>query len=112
LVEGIPDYLRYFIYEPGKIGRINPNWKYTDPYRPAAHFLNYVTQKYDKDIVRKMNAALREGKYVALNESDPNVLSYLRIYKGHAVLVALNMSGEPQKVTFNLSQQHLPVSIL
>jgi Peptidase of plants and bacteria len=63
LVEGIPDYLRYFIYEPGKIGRINPNWKYTDPYRPAAHFLNYVTEKYDKDIVRKINAALREGSY-------------------------------------------------
>ena len=64
LVEGIPDYLRFFKYEPGKIGPVNPNrWEYNQPYRPAAHFLNYVTEKYDKDIVRKVNAALREGDY-------------------------------------------------
>jgi hypothetical protein len=64
LVEGIPDYIRFFIYEPGKIGRINPNtWSYDGKYRQSAHFLNYVTEKYDKDIVRKLNAALREGDY-------------------------------------------------
>jgi Peptidase of plants and bacteria/F5/8 type C domain len=64
LVEGIPDYIRFFIYEPGKIGRINPNWNYErDKYRAAAHFINYIAQKYDKDIVRKINAALREGDY-------------------------------------------------
>jgi hypothetical protein len=64
LVEGIPDYIRFFIYEPGKIGRINPNWNYEkDKYRAAAHFLNFIAMKYDKDIVRKINAALREGKY-------------------------------------------------
>jgi hypothetical protein len=33
------------------------------------------------------------------------VMSYLRSYKGKAVLVALNMSAAPQKATFNLSPQ-------
>ena len=55
--------------------------------------------------LRHTNAALLEGSYTALNEDDPNVMSYLRSYKGKAVLVALNMSGTPQKVTFNLEPQ-------
>jgi hypothetical protein len=33
---------------------------------------------------------------------DANVLSYLRVYKGHGVAVALNMSNAPQKVTIEL----------
>ncbi len=52
---------------------------------------------------RHTNAALVEGKYVALNEDDANVMSYLRSYKGKAVLVALNMSDAPRKASFNLS---------
>jgi len=55
--------------------------------------------------LRRNNPAVREGKYVALNESDPNVLSYLRQYKDQAVLVVLNMSAAPQKVSFDLSGQ-------
>jgi alpha-glucosidase len=55
--------------------------------------------------LRRNNPAVREGKYVALNESDPNVLSYLRQYKDQAVLVVLNMSAAPQKVNFDLSGQ-------
>jgi hypothetical protein len=64
LVEGIADYIRFFIYEPGKAGRMNPDKvHYNQPYRPAATFLNYVTEKYDKDLVKKLNAAMRQGKY-------------------------------------------------
>jgi len=55
--------------------------------------------------LRHTNKALLDGNYVALNESDDNVLSYLRRYKGQAVLVALNMSGSPQKAKFDLSGQ-------
>jgi alpha-glucosidase len=55
--------------------------------------------------LRHTNEALLEGSYAALNEDDPNVMSYLRSYRGKAVLVALNMSATPQKATFNLSQQ-------
>jgi precorrin-6B methylase 1 len=55
--------------------------------------------------LRRDEPALRYGNYVALNNDDPNVLSYLRVYNGQAVLVALNMSAEPQKVAFDLTAQ-------
>ncbi|MGZ4788493.1 MAG: glycoside hydrolase family 13 protein [Terriglobales bacterium] len=54
-------------------------------------------------VLRKSNRALLDGNYVALNENDPNVLTYLRSYKGENVVVALNMSGSPQKVKFDLA---------
>ena len=54
--------------------------------------------------LRHTNQALLDGGYTALNPSDQNVLSYLRTYKDHMVLVALNMSGSAQKVNFELSQ--------
>src|SRR3984885_10687316 len=53
--------------------------------------------------LRRENPALREGEYVALNEDDPNVLSYLRKYKNEAVLVVLNMSDSTQVVKFDLA---------
>jgi alpha-glucosidase len=55
--------------------------------------------------LRHQNQALMEGDYVALNENDPNVLSYLRRYKNEAVLVVLNMSSQPQEVSFDLAPQ-------
>ena len=44
-----------------------------------------------------------DGDYVSVNEDKPNVLTYLRRYKGEAVLVILNMSAEEQRVPFDLS---------
>src|SRR5690348_2456290 len=55
--------------------------------------------------LRRTNLELREGRYVPLNENDSNVLSYLRSYKGKAVLVVLNMSSTAQKPSFNLTAQ-------
>jgi alpha-glucosidase len=60
--------------------------------------------------LRHQDAALRDGEYVALNENDANVLSYLRRYKDEAVLVVLNMSSSPQKVSFDLQAQGLTAS--
>jgi alpha-glucosidase len=57
--------------------------------------------------LRHTNHALLDGQYIALNENDPNVLAYLRKYKDETVLVALNMSGAAQKVSFDLSTQGL-----
>ncbi|HEU5336166.1 MAG TPA: alpha-amylase family glycosyl hydrolase, partial [Terriglobales bacterium] len=51
------------------------------------------------------NPQLREGKDMALNQNDNNVLSYLRSYQGKAVLVVLNMSETAQKPSFNLGVQ-------
>ena len=59
--------------------------------------------------LRHQNRALLDGDYVALNESDPNVLSYLRRYKNEAVLVVLNMSSQPQRVSFDLGHQGFAV---
>jgi alpha-glucosidase len=55
--------------------------------------------------LRHQNHALLDGDYVALNQSDPNVLSYLRRYNNEAVLVVLNMSSQPQEASFDLAPQ-------
>jgi len=65
---------------------------------------NSVLSVYKKVLkLRHTNSALLDGSYTAVNESDPNVLSYLRSYKDQVVLVALNMSDTEQKVNFELS---------
>ena len=51
--------------------------------------------------LRHTNQALSEGDYVPINENNQNVLSYLRVYHDQAVLVALNMSGTTQKISFS-----------
>ena len=53
--------------------------------------------------LRRTEAALLDGDYVSLNEDNPNVLTYLRRYKGQAILVILNMSATEQKARFDLS---------
>ena len=54
--------------------------------------------------LRNTNEGLLKGSYRAINEDDTNVLSYLRIYKDQGVVVALNMSDTPQKISLNLKQ--------
>ncbi|HMK20871.1 MAG TPA: alpha-glucosidase [Terriglobales bacterium] len=67
---------------------------------------NSVLEFYRKVLaLRHSNTVLLEGSCAALNEGDANVLSYLRTYKGNSVLVALNMSGSPQKANFDLKSQ-------
>ena len=69
LVEAIPDYLRWFLYEPqshgaDRIRNVN-NVRYNSPYRTGANFLDFVTRKYDKNLVPQINAAIRNGTYNA-----------------------------------------------
>jgi hypothetical protein len=68
LVEGIADYIRWFLYEPQTGGaevtqRNLTRAKYDSSYRITGNFLNWVTRNHDREIVRKLNAAAREGKY-------------------------------------------------
>ncbi len=64
LVEGVADYVRFFKYEPGKLGRINPERaRYNGSYRVTAAFLAYLNGTYDQEIVRKLNRVMREGQY-------------------------------------------------
>jgi hypothetical protein len=72
LAEGCADYIRWFKYEPQSHGadmvwmrkhgkNFSPH--YNDSYRITANFLDWVTQKYDHDIVAQLNAAMRAGTY-------------------------------------------------
>lgn len=73
LTEGIPDYIRFFKYEPQSHGadmvwlkaRPNTALNYDKLYRISANFLDYVVVNYgaDKNLVEKMNAACRQGTY-------------------------------------------------
>ena len=56
LVEGLADYIRWFLYEPeSKRPRVNPaRAKYTDSYRTTGAFLNYLMEHHDKEIVKKL----------------------------------------------------------
>jgi alpha-glucosidase len=58
--------------------------------------------------LRHREPALLEGDYVALNQDNPNVLSYVRRYKSEAVLVVLNMSNAAQAISFDLSAEGFP----
>ncbi|HYV74721.1 MAG TPA: alpha-glucosidase [Candidatus Binatia bacterium] len=79
---------------------------------------NVATEKADPNSIlnfyrnvltlRHTNKALLDGDYVAINPNDSNVFSYLRRYKNEAVLVVLNMSPNPQTISFDLSKQGFP----
>ena len=55
--------------------------------------------------LRHTDPALLDGVYIPLNESDAEVLSYLRKASGNSVLVAINMSAVPRAVHFDLGRQ-------
>jgi hypothetical protein len=64
LIEGIADYLRYWKYEserPKK--KIGENASYRDGYATSASFLAWIVWKYDRRTLRRVDAALRAGKY-------------------------------------------------
>jgi hypothetical protein len=65
LVEGLDDYVRFWIFEPDTPKRrLDPNRiKVTDSYQVTGAFLAWVVEKHDKAIIRKLNAALRKGEY-------------------------------------------------
>ncbi|MFO1064648.1 MAG: basic secretory protein-like protein [Pirellulales bacterium] len=68
LTEGIPDYIRWFLYEPETKGaelnqRTLATARHDTGYRVSANFLNWVTEKHDKEIVRIVNESLRSGNY-------------------------------------------------
>src|SRR5262249_15754910 len=64
LVEGIADYVRFAHFEPKTKITVNPKKaSYRDGYRTTAKFLAWVESQHDKDLVRKLNEALRAGEY-------------------------------------------------
>src|SRR5262249_28331639 len=46
------------------LGRIDPaTARYDRGYRVTAAFLAYLVERYDRDLVRQLNRALRQGRY-------------------------------------------------
>jgi alpha-glucosidase len=76
--------------------------------KDPSSILNYYRQLLT---MRHTNKALLDGKYIALNEDDPNVLSYARSYKGQNVLVVLNMSGVARTLNLNLASKDVHAKV-
>lgn len=68
LVEGIPDYIRWYLYEPQTKGaeitaRNLERSRYDASYRISANFLDWACRNYDPGLVQRLNAAGRSGTY-------------------------------------------------
>ena len=64
LVQGVADYIRFFKFEPGAIGPPDPDTaRYDGDSKETAAFLAYLVASYEPTFVRRLNAALREGRY-------------------------------------------------
>jgi hypothetical protein len=65
LVEGIADYVRFYHYEP-ESQRPHPDpakANCRDSYRTTAAFLDWAVRRYDADLVKKLDHALKAGTY-------------------------------------------------
>jgi hypothetical protein len=64
LVEGVADYIRFFKYEATRPRPLPPERaRFDGSYRVTAAFLAFVADRYDPQLVRKLNALMRAGKY-------------------------------------------------
>lgn len=65
LVEGVCDYIRWFLYEPeDQRPRVNfERNNYDDSYRVTGAFLNYVVAQHGEEVLRGLNTAMRQGRY-------------------------------------------------
>jgi hypothetical protein len=68
LTEGIADYIRWYLYEPaspdGEIAEADLSQvRYDGQYRMSANFLNWVVEECDRNLIAKLNAAIRDGEY-------------------------------------------------
>ncbi len=72
LVEGIPDYIRWFLYEPESKGAVYSKdflskAKHDASYRVTGNFIDWVIRNHDSDgtFLEKLNAVCREGRYTS-----------------------------------------------
>ena len=83
------------------------------PVPPSAKSYNVQVEGQEPDSVfnaykrllalRKSEAALRDGSYEAVDETNEHVFSYLRKSGSETVLVALNMSAQPRVIAVKTS---------
>ena len=86
------------------------------PIPPSYKTTNVAAEEHDSDsmlhwyeqliALKKQDAALHDGEEVMLNTGDEHVVSWLRKSSdGEAVVVACNLTGQPEAVSFDLSAQ-------
>lgn len=68
ITEGIADYVRYKLgvnNDKGgwKLPEYNSKQSYQDAYRVTARFFVWIEKNYDKNMVRKLNTAMRQKEY-------------------------------------------------
>ena len=65
LTEGLADYVRYYVVEPGskRAGFNVDRTSYKNAYQPAAGFLDWLERTKGPGVVAKLNAAMRAGTY-------------------------------------------------
>ena len=74
---------------------------------------NSILNSYKKLLVlRKTNAALRDGRQVDIDGKNHDVYAFLRRAGNNTVLVALNMSGQPRTVNLDWSGHGIHASKL
>ncbi len=96
LVEGIADYLRWFHYEPveHRPRLRNPSRaKYSDSYQTTAGFLEYVARTRDHELVIKLNAAMRQGRYHPAIWKECTGLTVSELWSEY--LKSLNPTSQP-----------------
>jgi len=88
------------------------------PVTPNYTTVNVQTESADPDsllnwhrqliALRRNNSALHDGKTLMLDETNPSVLTYERLASdGHAILVSLNMSSQPQTLDLHAAGIHV-----
>ena len=96
LVEGIADYLRWYQYEPAahRPKLRNPaRARYSDSYKTTAGFLEYVAAHHDHELVVRLNAAMRQGRYRAGIWKDCTGLSVQELWAEYVKSLAAAGSG-------------------
>ena len=70
IVEGIPDYIRWYLYEPESKGAeitesAFASAAHDSSYRVTGNFFDFLMRTYDQDFVAKLNSVARNGRYDA-----------------------------------------------
>lgn len=68
VVEGLADYIRWFLYEPETNGaeitaQNLDRARHDASYRITGNFMDWVTRNHEPELARKLNVAAREGRY-------------------------------------------------
>jgi len=99
MVEGIADYYRWFHYEPleHRPKLRNTRAKYSDSYQTTAGFLEFVSKNYDHELVLKMSAAMRQGRYTPDLWKDFTGLTVQELWDQYVKSVFPPQNPEPAK---------------